>query len=210
MDTKGTLNDGREVLIRDMRRDDLEPLLVFFQSLPAEDRKYLRVDLTQPEVVAARLADIDMGRARRLVAVAGDVIVGDGALELEGHGWGDDVAEFRLIVSRPFQKLGLGTLLARELFLLAAASRVERIVARFLTPPGGGAADPSQARLPRGVHDPGAGAGPGRALAGRRHHALHPRRPLGRDGEPDGPGGLAEPLQRRAGVTAPPGGRVVC
>jgi L-amino acid N-acyltransferase YncA len=134
VERKGTLKNGREVVIRDMRHDDLQPLLDFFQALPTEDRKYLRVDLTQPEVVKARIRDVDAGRVKRLVALDGDRIVGDGALELEGHGWGDNVAEFRLIVAHSYQKLGLGTVLARELFFVAAAHKVERIVARFLRP----------------------------------------------------------------------------
>jgi RimJ/RimL family protein N-acetyltransferase len=68
------------------------------------------------------------------VVVHGDEIVADGALYLEGHGWGDNVAEIRLIVSRDWQRLGLGTLLARELFHLASQYRVDRIVARLMRP----------------------------------------------------------------------------
>jgi ribosomal protein S18 acetylase RimI-like enzyme len=68
------------------------------------------------------------------VALSGREIVADGSLDLEGHGWGDEVAEIRLIVARPFQRLGLGRLMARELFLLAAQNRVERIVVRMLAP----------------------------------------------------------------------------
>jgi L-amino acid N-acyltransferase YncA len=134
MEKKGVLSDGREVVIREMKHEDLEPSLEFFRSLPDEDRKYLRVDVTQRDVVKTRIQETGQGRVRRLVALDGDRIVGDGSLELEGHGWGDNVAEFRLIVARPYQKLGLGSLLARELFFLAAAHKVERIVARFLRP----------------------------------------------------------------------------
>jgi RimJ/RimL family protein N-acetyltransferase len=68
------------------------------------------------------------------VVVHGDEIVGDGTLELQGHGWGDNVAEVRLIVARPWQRLGLGTVIARELFHLASRRRVDRIVARLMRP----------------------------------------------------------------------------
>ena len=54
--------------------------------------------------------------------------------ELAGHGWGDNIAEFRLIVSKPYQRAGLGTRLAREIYLLAAKHRVDRIVARIMRP----------------------------------------------------------------------------
>lgn len=128
------LRDGREVLLRDMRQDDTERSFAFFSALPAEDRKYLRRDVTRREVVSRRTRDVDTGRVVRLVAVEDDEIVADGALELEGHGWGDGVAELRLIVARPYQRLGLGTRLARELYFLAAQRRVERVVARVLRP----------------------------------------------------------------------------
>ncbi len=134
MDTKVTLKDGRAVVIRPMGPDDFERSFDFFCSLPADDRKYLRVDVTQRDLVERRTAGIDPRRVIRLIAELEDAIVADGALELEGHGWGDNVAEIRLMVAEPFQRLGLGTLLARELFFLAADRKVDRIVARMMGP----------------------------------------------------------------------------
>lgn len=131
---KATLKDGRQVVIRDMQPDDLERSLAFFRELPPEDRTYLRADVTRPELVRARIVDVETGRVKRLVAVEGDRIVADGSLELAGHGWGERVAEIRLIVARPYQRLQLGSLLARELFFLAASLKVERVVARFMAP----------------------------------------------------------------------------
>jgi L-amino acid N-acyltransferase YncA len=129
-----TLKDGRQVVIRDMLADDFEQSLAFFRDLPNEDRTYLRADVTRPETVRARIVDVETGRVKRLVALDGDRIIADGSLELSGHGWGERVAEIRLIVGRPYQRLQLGSLLARELFFLAAAQKVERIVARFMSP----------------------------------------------------------------------------
>ncbi len=70
----------------------------------------------------------------RIVVVDDGEIAADGALEIEGHGWGNNVAEVRLIVGRPWQRLGLGTVVARELFHLASKHRVDRIVARLMRP----------------------------------------------------------------------------
>ena len=67
----------------------------------------------------------------------GDAIVADGALELEGHGWGNNIAELRVIVARPYQRLGLGTIVARELYFLAAERKVDRIVVRMMRPQSG-------------------------------------------------------------------------
>jgi len=134
VDTKVTLKDGRMVVIRPMQPDDFERSFDFFCGLPAEDRKYLRVDVTQRNLVERRSTDLDPRRVIRMVALHEDVIVADGSLELEGHGWGENVAEIRLIVAKPYQRFGLGTLLAKELFFLAADRKVDRIVARMMGP----------------------------------------------------------------------------
>jgi len=129
-----TLTDGRKVTIRNMHPDDVEPSFTFFCELPDEDRKYLRLDVTRREVVERRTTELDGSRVERIVVVHEDEIVADGSLELQGHGWGDKVAEVRLIIARPWQRFGLGTLVARELFHLASKHRMDRIVVRLMRP----------------------------------------------------------------------------
>jgi len=129
-----TLKDGRQVTVRHLHPSDVERSYEFFCSLPEEDRKYLRVDVTRRRMVERRTTEVDRSRIERLVVVHDDEIIGDGALHLEGHGWGDNVAEIRLIVARDWQRYGLGTLLARELFHLASRNRVDRIIARLMRP----------------------------------------------------------------------------
>lgn len=129
-----TLKDGRQVTVRSMRPTDVETSYEFFCGLPEEDRKYLRVDVTRRRMVERRTTELDRSRIERLVVVHDDEIVADGALHLEGHGWGDNIAEIRLIVAHDWQRTGLGTLLARELFHLASQSRVDRVMARLMRP----------------------------------------------------------------------------
>lgn len=128
------LKDGRDVLIRDMRVEDADRSFAFFSLLPPDDRKYLRVDVTRPELVQRRIEDVETGRVLRLLALDEGTVVADGALELEGHGWGDNIAEIRLIVAQTHKRLGLGTLMARELYFLATQGKVDRIVARMMRP----------------------------------------------------------------------------
>jgi RimJ/RimL family protein N-acetyltransferase len=128
------LKDGRDVTIRNMAPGDVESSFAFFTALPEEDRRYLRVDVTRRELVERRTTELDSGRVDRLVALVDDEIVADGSLELEGHGWGDSIGEFRLIVARAYQHLGLGTLLARELYFLAMQRKLDRIVVRVMRP----------------------------------------------------------------------------
>jgi len=128
------LKDGSEVLIREMRKDDIDRSLAFFQALPKEDRAYLRRGVMDREIAAQRIQAMESGRIMRLVAVVDDQIVADGALELEPPGWKEFMAEIRLIVAHQFQRKGLGTLMARELYLLAASKKVEEIIVKIMGP----------------------------------------------------------------------------
>jgi len=135
MERKVHLKDGTEVLIRDLRADDVEQSLAFFRTLRPEDRIYLRNDVTRREVIEERIRKMSTGRFLRLVAVdAEGRIVADGSLESESFTWKDHLAEFRLIVAADFQRKSLGMLLGRELYLLAASKRVEEIVASIMRP----------------------------------------------------------------------------
>jgi len=129
-----TLKDGSEVTIRSLKRDDFDRSISFFQSLPAEDRAYLRRDITKADVVKQRIRSMRTERTKRLVAVHKDEIVADGALELGGQEWKSHIGEVRLIVSPRFQRQGLGMVMARELYLLAAKDDVEEIVVRMMKP----------------------------------------------------------------------------
>ena len=128
------LKDQTEILIREMRGDDLDDSYDFFTSLPEVDRAYLRRDVSQREVVEQRIAEIESGTVLRLVAVADGKIAADGSLETSGEEWKEHVGELRLIVGQPYRRKGLGTVMARELYLLAASARVEDIVARIMRP----------------------------------------------------------------------------
>ena len=134
MDKTVRLEDGTEVLIRGMDRDDAAASLAFFASLSKEDRAYLRRDVTQTEVVRQRVQEAESKTTRRLVAVTGGEIVADGTLELAREEWKRHVGELRLIVAPEYQRRGLGMRMARELFLLAASERVEEILVRMMRP----------------------------------------------------------------------------
>jgi len=134
MERHQQLRDGTDVVVRTLAEGDTDASHAFFEALPEADRRYLRTDVTRRELVERRIQDVEAGRVVRLVAMVGAEIVGDGSLELVGHGWGDGVAEVRLIIARRYQRRGLGTLMARELYLLAAERRVERIVVRVMAP----------------------------------------------------------------------------
>jgi L-amino acid N-acyltransferase YncA len=129
------LKDGRELRIRPVAMKDLDAIFEFFTGLPEVDRAYLRFDVTDRQVVEDRLREIQKwGRLKRLVVFEGETIVGTGVLELKDSEKDYDLAEVRLIVGHDTQRKGLGMLLARELFFLAARERIREVRARALRP----------------------------------------------------------------------------
>jgi len=131
---KVILKDGKEIIIRPLSSQDLDALMKFYRGLPPEDRRYLRVDVTNREVVSQRIKLAEEGLVHRLIALDKKEIVADGALEMSGEEWRRHQAEIRIIVARPFRRLGLGTAMIRELYFLAAAKNVEKIVAKMMRP----------------------------------------------------------------------------
>ncbi len=129
------LNDGADVLIRDMDpKQDFEALMKFYSSLPPEDRRYLRIDVTNRKTMEQRIKLMDFGYHFRILAEAGGAIIGKGALELPFEEWRRHQGELRVIVAPPFQRRGVGTLLQRELYRLALRKNVDTVTVWFMKP----------------------------------------------------------------------------
>jgi len=134
MEKREVLKDGSEVVVKNLTLEDLDKSIRFFRSLPPEDRKYLRVDVTREELVEKRIRTARERGVARLVALVDDEIVGDGALERFGDGWRAHQGELRAIVAAGFQRKGLGMILLRELYLLAVEKAVKKIVVKMARP----------------------------------------------------------------------------
>ena len=134
MDKVETLKDGKKVVIRSLTSKDLDKLMAFYRSLPLEERKYLRVDVTDRKVVAQRIKSAEHDKVFRIIALYKDKVVADGALELSGEEWRRHQGELRVIAARTFRRRGLGLIIMRELYFLAAAKNVEKLVAKMMRP----------------------------------------------------------------------------
>jgi RimJ/RimL family protein N-acetyltransferase len=134
MDKTEKLKDGTDVTIRRIGPEDIDPLMDFYLALPLEDRKYLKFDVTDRKAVAKRLRRVESGDDIRIAAVHGGVIVASGALELSGEAWSKHQGEIRVIIARPFQQRGLGTIMIRELYFIAVQNNLKTIVAKMMRP----------------------------------------------------------------------------
>lgn len=129
-----TLKDGTRIILRDLSIDDIEALMKFYAALPPEDRKYLRVDVTNREIVEERLDLMASGQVLRIAALFGDEIIAEGALELSGEKWRRHQGELRVIVAGTYQHKGLGLIMFRELYFLAQEKKVELLVVKMMRP----------------------------------------------------------------------------
>ena len=128
------LKDGTKVVLRQLKKKDRNRLTTFFRSLPKEDRRYLRVDITDKETIKQIIKSSKSGASSRIIALINDKIVADGLLELEKMKWKKHFCEIRLMVSNDYRRKGLGMLLARELYLIAISEKVEEIIVKMMKP----------------------------------------------------------------------------
>jgi RimJ/RimL family protein N-acetyltransferase len=112
----------------------VEQSSAFFLGLDDAERKYLRRDVTSREVIEERISDALQHKLDRIVALHHERIVADGSLEPERFQWAGGIAEIRIIVARDFRRVGLGLLIARELYALAHLRAISRLNARMMAP----------------------------------------------------------------------------
>jgi len=82
MERTHSLKDGTEVALRELRASDLDDLMKFYRSLSPEDRKYLKFNVLDRNVVAKRLERLAARQDFRVAAFVRGKIVASGALEL--------------------------------------------------------------------------------------------------------------------------------
>lgn len=129
-----TLKGGTTVHVRDLSLDDIEQLHGFFKSLPVEDRRYLRIDVTQKGAVEWRLRTSSSGKDARVIALLDDEVVAYGALEISPEEWHRHQGELRVLVSRSHQRKGLGMIMMRELYLVAARRQIKEVIVKMMGP----------------------------------------------------------------------------
>lgn len=126
------LNNGEEVTLRLMTPADETSLLVFYQSMPESDRLFLKEDVTDPEVIHRWAKHLDYNRVVPVLAIKEDKIIADSTLLMQTHGWSRHVAEIRLAVSHDYRRKGLGFILIKELFSLAMALSMEKVIGEVM------------------------------------------------------------------------------
>ncbi len=122
---------GRSITMRLMQSTDRDAVLAFAQSLPADDLLFLPIDITHPKVVDGWMRSIGSGRTFTVVAEAEGQLIGMGTMVRSETNWARHLGNMRLLVSPSARGIGLGSVLANEVFMHAQAVGLQKIVAQM-------------------------------------------------------------------------------
>ncbi len=113
-----TLKDGARVLFRVLAPPDKEALVALFQSVAADDLRYIRSDVRDKALVAGWALDPDYDRVLPIIALVQERIVGEATLHFKS-GPHAHAAELRIFLASDFRRRGLGLQMLGMMFELA-------------------------------------------------------------------------------------------
>ena len=127
------LPDGASVEARIMSAEDRDAVLAFARSLPEEDLLFLRVDLTEEDVVDDWVRNVASGASLSLVAYAGDTLVGYASVHTTPARWTRKVGEIRVNVSPDYRARSLGKALTADIFDIGRELGLRKLMANMTT-----------------------------------------------------------------------------
>ena len=103
-------------------------LLKFTQGLPVADLVFVRVDVTQPDVVHEWVENVARGRTITVLAEEDGGLVGYGNLHFSRQQWTRHIGELRVLVGEQYRGIGLGERLVDALVRIAHDRRLKRVI----------------------------------------------------------------------------------
>jgi RimJ/RimL family protein N-acetyltransferase len=126
-----TLHDGARVLLRPLTFDDRQALIDLFTPISMEDRRYMRHDVTDPDVVGRWVDELDYDKVLPIIALIGDRIVGNASLHFSA-GPARHRAEVRIFLAKEIRRRGVGSRMLQALIDLAKRRNIYLIEAQIL------------------------------------------------------------------------------
>lgn len=121
------------VHFRPMGADDRAAVLAFTDRLPPDDLLFLRLDITQPEIVDEWIRNIERGRTRTVLALAEGRVAGYGSIYFSETLWTRHLGEMRLMVAPQFRARGIGSALAERVFEIGRELGLFKITAQMMS-----------------------------------------------------------------------------
>ncbi len=125
------LRDGRQATIRLMEAGDRDAIVKFASQLPADDLLFLRIDITDKDVVRQWIDAIKAGHTVTLLAEIDGAIAAYASVHLDQARWTRRVGEIRINAGPKFRGLGLGRRLTHEIVELARGLGLKKLTAQM-------------------------------------------------------------------------------
>jgi RimJ/RimL family protein N-acetyltransferase len=125
------VRDGKQATIRLMEASDIDKILSFASHLPADDLLFLRIDITDRDVVKQWIENIRNGSTITLIAEIDGELAAYASLHRDQARWTRRIGEVRINASPRFRGSGLGRKLAAEIFDLAKSVGLKKITAQM-------------------------------------------------------------------------------
>jgi L-amino acid N-acyltransferase YncA len=132
------LGEGRTVELRVMTVADRERIIGFARALPQDDLLFLRTDITQQSNIDDWMRNIMEGATVTVLAEIGGQVAGYASVHTEQARWTRTIGEIRMQVNPQFRGVGLGRILAAEIFAIGKARGLRKMAA-MMTPDQAGA-----------------------------------------------------------------------
>lgn len=124
------LKDGAEAVIRPLAAEDEQALTDFYKALPADDRWFMRYDVTDPAVIRSWMTDSE--HVFSIVAVADDAVVAHARLHLRESGCYQNMGRLRIMVRQEYRSKRLGTWMLLDLIQVAMDKGLRELRADFI------------------------------------------------------------------------------
>ena len=123
-----SLKDGTKILLRPMAVTDKDALYEFFKAVPEEEARYLRDDVKSRLLIESWAKNLDYSRTLPILALKGDLIIGDATINRRQFGWKWHLGTVRIFVHNEYRNLGLGEIMVGELIQIAYKLGIEKLV----------------------------------------------------------------------------------
>ena len=121
-----TMRDGARVLLRPLASGDRQMLLDFFLPVSIEERRFMRHNINDTELVTSWAENVDYEKIFPIIALIGDRIVGISTLHFN-EGTARHRAELRIFLAKDFKRRGLGSKLVQAMVEIARKRNIHMI-----------------------------------------------------------------------------------
>jgi len=122
------LKDGTKVLLRPMVSQDQNALYEFFKSVPKEDVKFLRDDVSSRLLVEKWAKNLNYEKTLPILALKDNAIIGDATINRRRSGWKYHLGTVRVFVHKDYRNVGLGHTMIDELADIAHKLEIEKLI----------------------------------------------------------------------------------